>query len=175
MYHKTLKGLEVMINVQRQVWDMIKIVGETNMMITEMEETILKASINNQTINATNILGILENLWHLIQSNMEDQVFQIQRMLVDKLDAYKGWGNQYVENNIQKIQDLYKDEESKMESRKGRVKEEVILIRLYKILESISSTTKSSFINDEVDNLIKYMKFIQSSIQTRLFKSLLHY
>jgi len=80
-----------------------------------------------------------------------------------------------VENNIQKIQDLYKDEESKMESRKGRVKEEVILIRLYKILESISSTTKSSFINDEVDNLIKYMKFIQSSIQTRLFKSLLHY
>ena len=130
------------------------------MMIMEMEETILKASINNQTINATNILGILENLWHLIQSNMEDQVFQIQRMLVDKLDVYKGWGNQYVENNIQKIQDLYKDEESKMESRKGRVKEEVILIRLYKILESISSTTKSSFINDEVDNLIKYMKFI---------------
>ena len=80
-----------------------------------------------------------------------------------------------MENNIQKIQDLYKDEESKMESRKGRVKEEVILIRLYKILESISSTTKSSFINDKVDNLIKYMKFIQSSIQTRLFKSLLHY
>jgi len=59
MYHKMLK---VMINVQRQVWDMIKIVGETNMMITEMEKTILKASINNQTINTTNILGILENL-----------------------------------------------------------------------------------------------------------------
>ena len=49
-----------------------------------------------------------------------------------------------------------------MESRKERVKEEVILIRLYKIPELISSTTKSSFINDEVDNLMKYMKFIQS-------------
>ena len=103
MYHKTLKGLEVMINVQRQVWDIINIVGETNMMITEMEETILKTSINNQTINATNILGILEDLWHLIQSNIEDQVFQIQRMLADELDVYKGWGNQYVEDNIHVI------------------------------------------------------------------------
>ena len=47
LYHKTLKGLEAMINIQKQVKDMIKIIGETNTMITEMEETILKASINN--------------------------------------------------------------------------------------------------------------------------------
>jgi len=37
--------------------------------------------------------------------------------------------------------------------------EEVILIKLYKVDES-TSTTKSSFINDEVENLIKCMKFI---------------
>ena len=36
-----------MIDVQKQVWDIIKIVEETNMMIMEMEGTILKASINN--------------------------------------------------------------------------------------------------------------------------------
>jgi len=48
-----------------------------------------------------------------------------------------------------------------VESRKGRVEgEEVILIRSYKVPELTSSTTKSSFINDKVDNLIKYMKFI---------------
>ena len=47
LYHKTLKELEVMIDVQKQVWDIIKIVEETNMMIMEMEGTILKASINN--------------------------------------------------------------------------------------------------------------------------------
>ena len=41
---------------------MIKIVEETNMMITEMEGTILKASINNQTMNVINILRILEDL-----------------------------------------------------------------------------------------------------------------
>jgi len=80
-------------------------------------------------------------------------------MLVNELDVYKGKRNAYVDSNIQKIQDLYKDKEVKKE--KGRVKdEEVILIKLYKVSELTSSTTQSSFITDEVDNLIKYMKFI---------------
>jgi len=47
LYHKTLKGLEAMIDVQRQVWDIMKMVEETNMTITEIERIILKASINN--------------------------------------------------------------------------------------------------------------------------------
>ena len=46
--------------------------------------------------------------------------------------------------------------------------EEVILIKPYKV-DELTSMTKSSFINDEVENLIKYMKFIQSSTQTRIF------
>ena len=53
IYHKTLKGLEAMIDVQRQVKDMMKIAVETNTTITEIEDTILKASINNWIINAT--------------------------------------------------------------------------------------------------------------------------
>ena len=61
-YHKILKGLEMMIDVQKQVKDMMKIVAETNIMIIEMEDSILKASINNWVINATNIVGVLENL-----------------------------------------------------------------------------------------------------------------
>jgi len=47
LYHKTLKGIETMINVQRMAKDLKKIVEETNMTITEMEGTILTASINN--------------------------------------------------------------------------------------------------------------------------------
>jgi len=47
LYHKTLKGIEAMINVQRMVKDMKKIVEETNTTMTEMEETILTVSINN--------------------------------------------------------------------------------------------------------------------------------
>jgi len=54
---------------------MIKIAGEANMTITEIEEMILKASINNRTTNIINILGILEDLQYLIQSNMEDWVY----------------------------------------------------------------------------------------------------
>jgi len=139
---------------------MMKIAGETNMTIVEMEETILKTSINNKMTNATNILGISEDLRYLIQSNMKDQVYQIQRMLADELDAYSGRGNQYVDNNIKEIQELYKNMEQKKESREGRVEDkEVILIKLYEVSSS-SSTTKLSFIDDEVNNLIKYIKFI---------------
>jgi len=49
---------------------------------------------------------------------MEDWVFQIQRMLANKLNVYKGWENQYVEDNIWEIQKLYKNEEHKIESKK---------------------------------------------------------
>ena len=62
LYHKMLKGIEMMINIQKQVQDMMKIAGEINTMITEIEEIILQASINNQTTNTTNISEISENL-----------------------------------------------------------------------------------------------------------------
>ena len=37
IYHKTLKGLEAMIDMQKQVKNMIKIAEETNTMITEIK------------------------------------------------------------------------------------------------------------------------------------------
>ena len=81
----------------------MKIAAEMNTTIMEMEDTILKASVNNRVINTMNITGISEDLRYLIQSNMENQVFQIQRMLADKLDTYKGKGNIYMEDNIREI------------------------------------------------------------------------
>ena len=51
-----------MIDIQKQVQDIMKIAGEANVMIIEMEKTILKVSINNWTINTTNILGVSEDL-----------------------------------------------------------------------------------------------------------------
>ena len=107
---------------------------------------------------------------------MEDWVFQIQRILANELNVYREQGNQYVDDNIWEIQELYKDEEQKREPQEGRIEEkEVILIKLYEVSESTLSTTKSSFINDKVDNLIKYMKFVQSLTQTRFFKLLPYY
>ena len=146
------------------------------MTITKMEETILKASINNWTMNTTNILGILEDLQYLIQSNMEDWAYQVQRILANELDTYKEQENKYIDNNIQEIQELYKDVEQKKESNKGRVEDgEVILIKPYEVSEFVLLTTKLSFIDDKVDNLMKYMKFIRSPMQTRLFRPLPHY
>ena len=51
-----------MIDVQRQVKDMIKIAEETNMTITKMKGVILKASIHNQMMNTIHILEISEDL-----------------------------------------------------------------------------------------------------------------
>jgi len=47
LYHKTLKGIKAMIDIQRMMKDMKKIAEETNMTVMEMEGTILMASINN--------------------------------------------------------------------------------------------------------------------------------
>ena len=58
-----------------------------------------------------NIIQISEDSQYMVQSNIDERVFQIQRMLADELDRYKGKDNKYVEENIQEIQELYKDEE----------------------------------------------------------------
>jgi len=100
MYHKTLKGLEVMIDVQRVIKDIKKLAEEAGTTVTETEGTILMASIGNRTSNATNITQMAEDLHYLIQSDMYDRAFQIQRRLADELDQYKGKGNRYVEENI---------------------------------------------------------------------------
>ena len=62
LYHKTLKGIESMIDMQKIVKDIKKIAKVANMTITEMEESILMVSINNRMKNATNILEISEDL-----------------------------------------------------------------------------------------------------------------
>ena len=173
LYHKMLKGIKAMIDVQRMIKDMKKIAEETSTIVTEMEGTILMASINNRTINATNIMQIAEDLRYLVQSDIDEQVFQVQRMLADELDHYKGKGNKYVEANIKEIQELYMAEEKK-EEKETIENEEIILVRPYKTSSIISSST-TSFIMDEVDNLAKYMKFVRTPSQTRIFRPPPHY
>jgi len=93
---------------------------------------------------------------------------------IRSLQSYKGRDNRYVDNNIQEIQELYVDEEMRKE--KGKVEDkEVILIKSYKVSTTISSSSQTSFITDEVKNLFKYMKFVRSPTQTRLSKPLPHY
>ena len=156
------------------VKDIKKMVEEVNTTIIEVEGSVLTASINNRTTNVTNIAQISENLWYLVQSDMDERAFQIQRMLADELDRYKKRENSYMDENIQEIQDLYIDEEQQGKGKEKVEEEEVILIKPYKVSESIS-TKSSSFIDKEINNLIKYMKFVKLSTQTRIFWPPPHY
>jgi len=127
LYHKTLKGLETMIDIQRMTKDIKKLAEEANTILTEVKGTILMASISNRTMNATNLTQILEDLRYLVQSDMDERAFQIQRMLADKLDQYKGKDNKYVEDNIKEIQELYTNK--KINQAQGTIEnEEVILV-----------------------------------------------
>jgi len=174
IYHKTLKGLEAMIDMQRMIKDIKKLVEEANTTLTEVEGTILSASINNRTMNTMNIMQISEDLQYMIQSDMEEQMFQTQRMLANELDRYKGKDNKYVEDNIQEIQELYIEEGNKGE--KGVIEDkEVILVKPYKVFMTTSLSSRTSFITDEVKNLLKYMKFVQTPLQMRIFKPPPHY
>ena len=109
-------------------------------------------------MNTMNITQIAEDLRYLVQSDMDKRALQVQKMLADKLDYYKGRGNDYVDANIKEIQELYIKEESGEE--KGKVEDkEVILIKPYEV-STMTSSSSTSFIMDEVKHLLKHMKFV---------------
>ena len=79
-----------------------------------------------------------------------------------------------MDNNIQEIQELYVEEEKKEE--KGEVKsKEVILVRPYKVSSTTSLSSRTIFITNEVENLLKYTKFVKAPSHTRIFRPLLYY
>ena len=102
-------------------------------------------------------------------------------MLVNKLGNCKGKGNKYVEGHINKIQDTYKQEDIEMkiqEPSKGKQQiqnEEVLLYKSYKVESSKPKTPEPKFIQDKINNLEKYMKFMQLPVQTMPFLPPLHY
>ena len=102
------------MDVQMQLKNIIKLVKEVNTQIMEIKSMILQASNNYWIQTAGDILSISEDLWNIVQSNMENQAYHIQWLLVDELDNYKGKGNEYAEGNIKEIQDTYKQEDIEM-------------------------------------------------------------
>jgi len=78
-----------------------------------------------------------------------------------------------VEENIQEIQELYVKEENRVEG--GVVEDkEVILVKPYEV-SMTTSLSSTSFITDEVKNLLKHMKFVRTLSQMRIFKPPPHY
>jgi len=72
-----------------------------------------------------------------------------------------------------RFKDCIKMKKLRKSSKKGIQDEEVLLFKPYE--ELIRSDTKSSFIQDEVKNLKKHMKFVQLLTRTRIFSPLPHY
>jgi len=112
---------------------------------------------------------------------MENQTYHIQALLVDELDSCRGKGNEYAEVHIKEIQEAYKQEDIEMkelETNKGKQQIQdkgVLLYKSYEVDSPRSKTPEPTFIQDEINNLDKYMKYMQAPIKTMQFYPLPHY
>jgi len=112
-----------MVDVQMQLQNIMKLAEEANTQIVEIKSTILQASNNHQKQTAGDIFSITEDLQNIVQSNMENQAYHIQKLLADKLDEYKGKRNNYTEGHIKEIQDAYKQEDIIMKEQDTKEKQ----------------------------------------------------
>ena len=64
---------------------------------------ILQASNNYWTQIAGDIFSISKDLQNVVQSDMENQAYHIQKLLVDKLDSCKEKENKYTKEHIKEI------------------------------------------------------------------------
>ena len=86
-----------MVNMQMQLQNIMKLAEEVNIQIAEIKSTILQASDNHQTQIAGDIFNITKDLQNIVQSNIENQAYHIQKLLADELDECKGKENDYTE------------------------------------------------------------------------------
>ena len=95
---------------------------------------------------------------------MENQAHHIQILLADKLDSYRGKGNMHADKHIKEIQDTYKQEDQEMKKlvvnnkEKQQVQDKEVF--LYKLYNISPYRPKLTFIQDKVNNLDKYMKYM---------------
>ena len=64
----------------------MKLVEEANAQIAEIKSTILQVIDSFQTQTVGDIFSISEDLQNIMQSNMENQAYHIQKLLADELD-----------------------------------------------------------------------------------------
>ena len=166
-YHKIIWEIEQIVNIQAQLQNIIRLAEEANIQIAEIETTILQASDNYWTQTVRDIFSISEDLQNIVQSDMKNQVYHIQKLLVDELDNCKGKENTYADRHIKEIQDACKQDNQEMKKLEMEDKgkqwvqdEEVFLYKPYDMAPSRPKTPEPMFIQNKIDNLKKYMKYI---------------
>jgi len=102
---------------------------------------------------------------------MEKQAYYIQKLLANELDNCKGKQNEYAKGHIKEIQNTYKQksiiiEEQDVKEKQQIQDEKVLLYKPYKVDLPKFKTPKLTFIQDEIENLEKYIKLMQAPIQT---------
>ena len=132
-----------MADIQLQLQNIIKLAKVANTQLAEIKITILQANDGYRVYMARDIFSILEDLWNIIQENMENQIHYIQALLANKLNKYKGKGNSQADNHIRIIQNTYQDIHynvpqtmiiNRREQKENRIQEEVFLYKPYNIL-----------------------------------------
>ena len=78
-----------MADIQLQLQNIIKLAKVANTQLAEIKITILQANDGYRVYMARDIFSILEDLWNIIQENMENQIHYIQALLDNKLNKYK--------------------------------------------------------------------------------------
>ena len=103
-------------------------------------------------------------------------------LLVDKLDSCKGKRNKYAKEHIKKIQNAYKQEDLVIKTaqiiNKGKQQvqnEEILFYKPYNVDKPRSKTPEPTFIQDNIENLEKYMKYMQLLVKTMPFYPLSYY
>ena len=69
------------------------------------------------------LFSISEDLWNIVQSDIENQAYHIQKLLVNELDNCKGKENDYTEGYIKEIQNAYAQEDIIMEELEPKEKQ----------------------------------------------------
>ena len=96
-----------MAKIQLQIQEMVKLANAANIELTDIKTVLLQPSNIYKEQIGEDIYSITNNLQNIVYRDMEKQAYQIQILLTDKLDQYKGKGDKQVEEYIKIIQETY--------------------------------------------------------------------
>ena len=99
-----------MADLQLQIQNLIKLVDEANNQLANIETILLQNRETHKIQIGGDIYNISKELRNVIYRDMEQQAYNIQVLLAEKLIQYKEKGGEVVDQHIQTLQNIYQDE-----------------------------------------------------------------
>ena len=96
-----------MADLQLQIQNLVKLANTANIELADIEITLSQASDIYKIQIREDIYSISKELQNIIHRNIERQAYYIQVLLANKLDWYKDKEDEWVEEYIKIIQDIY--------------------------------------------------------------------